>query len=902
MPGEGVVSVGATFDKTNVDAGLGSTQEMFKATMEGITNDIVQANAKSRAAFKGLSDGVKESAATMNAEALKLAEATRAVVAAKADERRAFVLSKDAKIEDTQRTSILAAAQTRLAETQAAAAAATRAEAAAVAAAAEEAALSSNLIVAGFQRAGIRIMESMKLAQESLISTAETGKISAEGMTAGFAGLGALLGAGVFIGFAAHFLDEIVKVEVELGHLAEKTKISVEYLAGLQEIVHEMGGEWDPIASGIFRMERNLADSKKPSEEFIKALSGIRLTLDDLKGLKPEEQFEKIASALVHNSNAGNQANAAIAIFGKGGAALVPVLDRLGDNLHRLVEEHGKLTGITTKSVEAAEVWQQTTARLSAELHSVLVPTILVVEKSIAALIAVFELAAATIVSAFEVVATAIVSIFAPLSAVARMMKDVLTGNWGDVKGAVEAERDAFVGTWKNGFDTIKGNWTEAVSLLTWSPKKDEGIPAIDKFDEGDPGDPAKVKKGPRNAAFEADKQALDALKLDHQVTLEEEIKFWQERLATAKKGSDEYKSIMATLAPLVQKEDKKPKADPNPMMETESPDMSAANAAFSAGLAEQVKATQTAIKEETEAYRDQAEEKMVMAHEDYEDAERAANFEVQMGRMSAQQRINILRQAALQEDQIRQQQSKFIEMLDMNDVRKYDADLKREVQATRQSTREMTQLNQQAALQVQKSWQQAFDKMTTQINQDVAKWIVSGQSFEKSMAKAMAGISENFISNLLKMMEQEILAMITHKSLMSQKIIADAHAAAASAYNWADDWGGPVAGAIAAAAAFAGVMAFDSFAAGGVVQGGGGMAVPILAHAGERVLSPAQTANFEKMVSHSSSSSVIHQNNNVTQNLNGYDRAGMKSALRDHADSILDIVRSGYRSGALSA
>jgi hypothetical protein len=49
-----------------------------------------------------------------------------------------------------------------------------------------------------------------------------------------------------------------------------------------------------------------------------------------------------------------------------------------------------------------------------------------------------------------------------------------------------------------------------------------------------------------------------------------------------------------------------------------------------------------------------------------------------------------------------------------------------------------------------------------------------------------------------------------------------------------------------------------------------------------------------------SSNSSTTH--NHITQNMNGYDRAGMKAALRGHADEILDIVRGGYRSGALTA
>ena len=98
--------------------------------------------------------------------------------------------------------------------------------------------------------------------------------------------------------------------------------------------------------------------------------------------------------------------------------------------------------------------------------------------------------------------------------------------------------------------------------------------------------------------------------------------------------------------------------------------------------------------------------------------------------------------------------------------------------------------------------------------------------------------------------------------------------------------------------------MAFDTFDAGGVVRGGGGMGVPILAHAGERVLTQNQTENFHKLVDQSTSQATSASTTHLHQtlNLNGYDRAGMKSALREHASDILDIVRGGYRAGALTA
>lgn len=902
MSGDGVVSIGATFDKTNVDAGLGETQEMVKASMDAISATITEANAKSKAAWKGLSDEVKQSAASMNAEALKVAESSKAVAAAQADVRRAWTLSKDASIPLEQSMGTLAAAQVRLTEAQAAAAAAAKEQATAVAAAAEEEALSQNVVVAAFQRMSISVRESLTAVQEKMVQTAETSGLEAEGISAGFGGLSKLLGAGLVVGFAANYIDGLAKINVELEHLATKTGISITSLAGLQQILKEAGGDFEAVATGLVRMESNvekLSEGKAAPVQLADAFTNLGLKLDDVRKADPGDLLQMIASGMAKTADANIRANSAIAIFGRGGQALIPVLREQGEQLSENMKKEGDLTGITDKTAEAARRWTQDVARLSAQFRNVMMPVMEHAEDVIRFVAAGFEAAAAVIVSAFEGIATAIVSMFAPLYRYGILMKDVFTGNWGALQADAKATTSAFVDTWKAGFAEIKANWAEV--HRTFAERSE--LPPMPKGTDSEGGDyEPPAKKGRRNAAFEADRQQLDEIKLDHEVTLEEEIKFWQQKLSIAKKGSDEYKSIVATLAPLEQKEDRKPKVAAPAPPETQSQDMSSDSAAFIATLQDQVKTTQNATREQLQAYRDLAEEKIRLAHEDYEDVEKNSQFEVQMGRMTAMERLAVLRQAAVQEQQIRQAESKFIAMLDSNEQKKYEADLKKEEQDTRQFTRQITQLNQQAALQTEKVWQQAYQRMTAQINQDVAKWIVTGQSFEKSMAKAMAGITENFIANMLKMMEQEIMAAITHKSLMSQQIIADAKTAAANAYNWASSWGGPPAGVIAAAAAFAGVMAFDSFAAGGVVQGGGGMAVPILAHAGERVLSPAQTSNFEKMVNQSSSSSATHNTTHLTQNLNGYDRAGMKAALRDHADDILSIVQGGYRSGALSA
>jgi hypothetical protein len=204
-------------------------------------------------------------------------------------------------------------------------------------------------------------------------------------------------------------------------------------------------------------------------------------------------------------------------------------------------------------------------------------------------------------------------------------------------------------------------------------------------------------------------------------------------------------------------------------------------------------------------------------------------------------------------------------------------------------------------ALQVAQAEQQALAKIENDIAQTFSKALTGQESWAQASARLYANVADQFILNLVKMGEQELLALALHKSIASQKILADAKTAAADSYQWASAWGGPIAGAIAAAAAFAGVLAFDSFEQGGIVGGSHGMPVPIMAHAGERVLSAPQTQKFESLVS-GGGSAVGHSTHiNYAPTVNNIDHNGFRSAMQANKEELVNIVRSAYKSGRMN-
>ena len=429
--------------------------------VQGIAVQVEETCARTKAAWNKLGDDVKAAAQSVSAESLKVAEATKAQTAALADLRRASILSKDAKLDEASGTAILAAAQQKVAATSAAIAAAKQEEAAAVAAASEEEALSSNFMVAAFQRAALGVREGCTMMQEKLVETAETGNLSAEGMAAGFSGLGALLGGGILVGFLAHFMDETAKVNVQLGHLATQSGIAVGSLAGLREIVREMGGEWDPVATGLVKMDKALADSSEPSKALENALEGVGLSAKELKGLQPEEQLQRIAVAFAASGNAGNVASAAIAVFGRGGKALIPILKEQGAELGANIKTQGELTGVTEKSISASQEWTRNMAKLTEGFQNFGNFAV----ENVHFVLAAVDAGGAALRTVFEGIATAVVALGKEFFALGKTIWDAMHFNVAEMQGDLQQVIHGGIDAIKAGGADIAQAWRDNAKL-----------------------------------------------------------------------------------------------------------------------------------------------------------------------------------------------------------------------------------------------------------------------------------------------------------------------------------------------------------------------------------------------------------------------------------------------------
>jgi hypothetical protein len=153
----------------------------------------------------------------------------------------------------------------------------------------------------------------------------------------------------------------------EFGNMAKRTGVSVEALSGLAYVASQTGTSIETVEGGMRKMQKALAEAANGSKQANEALETIGLSVDDLKGMKPDEQFVAISTAIGKIPSPAQRAAAAMEIFGKTGTELLPMMSEGADGINELMGRAQELgLVLSTKDVEAAgafndkmdEMWQ----------------------------------------------------------------------------------------------------------------------------------------------------------------------------------------------------------------------------------------------------------------------------------------------------------------------------------------------------------------------------------------------------------------------------------------------------------------------------------------------------------------------------------------------------------------
>lgn len=137
--------------------------------------------------------------------------------------------------------------------------------------------------------------------------------------------------------------------------LSDRLGIATESLAGLQYAADLAGVSNEELTGGLEKMLKTIGEAEGGSDKAKKALAGIGVSLAQIQGKTPAEAFGLIADKLNGIEDPAKRAAAVMAIFGKSGQGLLPLLFEGSDGLAAL-QKRAEQLGLTFSRVDAAQV------------------------------------------------------------------------------------------------------------------------------------------------------------------------------------------------------------------------------------------------------------------------------------------------------------------------------------------------------------------------------------------------------------------------------------------------------------------------------------------------------------------------------------------------------------------
>ncbi|MBI1172579.1 hypothetical protein GC209_14375 [bacterium] len=141
--------------------------------------------------------------------------------------------------------------------------------------------------------------------------------------------LAGLAMAGVVTGLSAG-LGVLVKRAIDnagaLHDLSAKTGIHVAALQAMTQVADEASVSQEQLSAGIVKMQVSLANLRDGVKLQTEAFDKLGLSYSSFAGLSPDQAFAKIADAIAAIKDPTRQTAEAVAIFGKSGADLIPMM------------------------------------------------------------------------------------------------------------------------------------------------------------------------------------------------------------------------------------------------------------------------------------------------------------------------------------------------------------------------------------------------------------------------------------------------------------------------------------------------------------------------------------------------------------------------------------------------
>jgi hypothetical protein len=151
--------------------------------------------------------------------------------------------------------------------------------------------------------------------------------------------------AGAFNSFVAGSAAAVASVD----DLSQRTGVSTQTLQAYQFAAEKSGVSVETFGKGVQKLGINLGEAQTGNKGAIKSFADLGLSVQELSRLSPEAAFEAVAAAISQLPGPAQQAAAAVSLFGKSGAELVPMFAEGAGYLSEMRAEAERLGLVLSK-------------------------------------------------------------------------------------------------------------------------------------------------------------------------------------------------------------------------------------------------------------------------------------------------------------------------------------------------------------------------------------------------------------------------------------------------------------------------------------------------------------------------------------------------------------------------
>lgn len=164
----------------------------------------------------------------------------------------------------------------------------------------------------------------------------------------------AAIAAGVFATAFMVMAKDSIDAMDKMNEASQKTGITVEALSQLGYAAKMSGVDTDSFTTAMVKFNRTIAEGATGSGKAAEAFKAIGISAEELKSSTPDEILAKVAERFVGFADGANKTALAIALFGRAGADMIPMLNEGADGIAAMRQEADALGGTMSKSAAVA--------------------------------------------------------------------------------------------------------------------------------------------------------------------------------------------------------------------------------------------------------------------------------------------------------------------------------------------------------------------------------------------------------------------------------------------------------------------------------------------------------------------------------------------------------------------